>query len=138
GAGVGGGAGGGGAGGPRGEWNRLAPPGGAEPHRRGAGAAVAALEAPPFFLQREARGPPHRADVERLVACVQDEDPAAGQAAGRGYRYLAVRLPILHRVTAVLMGGLMAVGRNLCGGPVAHVPRDCRRGVRRPRRISRA
>ena len=106
-----------------------------ESHRLRAQNAVTALEHLGLLLEQEDQGAPHGADVEGLVARVEDQHPSAGQAAGGGYCYLAVDVTVLSRLVAVLMGGLMAVDRNpLCGGPVAHVPRDCSRANTRPSR----
>ena len=90
-----------------------------EPHGLGAQDVVSVLEHLRLLLEEEDERPSHRADVEGLVARVEDQHPSAGQAAGGGYRYLGVCIPIPSQVVAVLMGGLMAVDRN----PLVRWPR---------------
>ena len=63
-----------------------------EAHRLGAQDVVAALEHLGLLLQDQHQGAADGADVERLVARVEDQHPPPGQAAGGGYRYLAVSL----------------------------------------------
>ena len=105
-----------------------------EPHGLRAEHVVAVREDLRLLLEEQDERAPDRADVQWLVARVQDQHPPAGQAAGCGYRYLGVGISVLGGVVAVLMGGLMAVDRNpLCGGPVAHIPRDCSGGPTRLR-----
>src|SRR5512144_1775904 len=78
-------------------------------HRLGAENVVATLEHLGLLLQDEDQRPAHRADVEWLVARVQDQHPPPGQAAGGGYRYFAVDLPVLGGIVAVQKGSLMAI-----------------------------
>ena len=119
-------------------------------HGLGAEHVVAALEHLRLLLEEQDQRPAHGADVERLVARVQDQNPPAGQAAGGVYRYLAVGLPVRGGVVAVQMAVAVAVDRaggvavstaprrgvcmrgrpkhrgRLYGGPVAHIPRVAR------------
>ena len=96
-----------------------------EPHRLRAEDIVAMLENLGLLLQDQDQGASHRADVERLVARVEDQHSPARQPAGGGYRYLAVPLGVMGRVVTVPRAHRVAVDAACYGGPSAHVPGDC-------------
>ena len=105
--------------------------GAVEAHRLGAQDAVAVLEHLGLLLEQEHQGPPHGADVERLVARVEDQDPPARQPPGGGYRYLGVDVRVV-RCGLVAIRRPPAVHRHahlVRGHPVAHVPRKDKAGA---------